>query len=167
MRPGAPTSWSCCSTQAPKAPTARTCHTATNTPSARTAGILRAFARTAIGAGADVVLGSGPHVLRGLELYRRRLIAYSLGNLTGWQNFNTSGAVLSLSALVTVDLSRTGRFQRGEIDSLWLDRIGVPHRDPSQRAAGLIRRLSHSDFRGRMRFARLGTAQERRGRVER
>ena len=130
-------------------------------------GFLRAFARTAIGAGADVVLGSGPHALRGLELYRHRLIAYSLGNLTGWHNFNTSGAVLSLSALVTADLSRTGRFVRGEIDSLRLDGIGVPHRDPAQRAAGLIRRLSHSDFRGRMRFVRLGTAHERRGRVER
>jgi hypothetical protein len=130
-------------------------------------GYLRAFARTAIGAGADVVLGSGPHVLRGLELYRRRLIAYSLGNLTGWQNFNTSGAMLSLSALITVDLSPTGRFQRGEIASLWLDGIGVPHRDPGERAAGLLRRLSHSDFHGRMRFTRLGTAGERRGRVQR
>jgi poly-gamma-glutamate capsule biosynthesis protein CapA/YwtB (metallophosphatase superfamily) len=130
-------------------------------------GHLRAFARTAIDAGADVVLGSGPHVLRGLELYRGRLIAYSLGNLTGWHNFNTSGGVLSLSALVTVYVSRTGRFERGEIDSLWLDGIGVPHRDPSERAAGLIRRLSHSDFRGRMRFTRLGTAHERRGRVDR
>jgi poly-gamma-glutamate capsule biosynthesis protein CapA/YwtB (metallophosphatase superfamily) len=130
-------------------------------------GHLRAFARIAIGAGGDVVLGSGPHVLRGLELYRRRLIAYSLGNLTGWRNFNTSGGLLSLSALVTVSLSPTGRFRRGEIDSLWLDRIGVPHRDPSARAARLIRRLSHSDFRGRMRFVRLGTAHERRGRLER
>ena len=130
-------------------------------------GHLRAFARTAIGAGADAVFGSGPHVLRGLELYRGRLIAYSLGNLTGWQNFNTSGPVLSLSALITVHLTRTGRFEQGEIDSLWLDRIGVPHRDPGQRAAGLIRRLSYSDFGGRMRFARLGTAQERRGRIHR
>src|SRR5690349_7011713 len=40
----------------------------------------RHFARVAIDAGADLVLGSGPHVLRGLELYRGRLIAYSLGN---------------------------------------------------------------------------------------
>jgi hypothetical protein len=129
-------------------------------------GSLRAFARTAIGAGADVVLGSGPHVLRGLELYRNRLIAYSLGNLTGWHNFNTSGAVLSLSALISVDLSPTGRFARGEIASLRLDGTGVPHRDPAERAAGLIQRLSHSDFRGRMRFGRLGTAGERDGRVE-
>ena len=113
------------------------------------------------------MLGSGPHVLRGIELYRGRLIAYSLGNLTGWHNFNTSGGMLSLSALVTVSAVARRPLPRGEIDSLRLDRIGVPHRDPSQRAAGLIRRLSHTDFRGRMRFARLGTARERRGRLDR
>lgn len=119
-------------------------------------GHLRAFARTAIDAGADLVLGSGPHVLRGLELYRRRLIAYSLGNLTGWHNFNTSGPLLSLSALVTVRVAADGRFERGEIASLRLDGTGVPHRDRSERAAALMRRLSHSDFDGRMRFRRLG-----------
>ena len=51
----------------------------------------RAFAHAAIDAGADLVLGSGPHVLRGVELYRGRLIAYSLGNLAGWHNFGTGG----------------------------------------------------------------------------
>ena len=38
----------------------------------------RAFAHTAVDAGADLVLGSGPHVLRGMELYRgppHRLLA--------------------------------------------------------------------------------------------
>jgi Bacterial capsule synthesis protein PGA_cap len=128
-------------------------------------GDLRAFARTAIDAGADVVLGSGPHVLRGLELYRHRLIAYSLGNLTGWHNFDTRGPVLSLSALITVRLAPNGRFEQGAIASLRLDAIGVPHRDRSERAAALMRRLSHSDFSGRMRFMRLGTAGDDRGRL--
>ena len=50
----------------------------------------RHFARAAIDAGADLVVGSGPHVVRGLELYRGRLIAYSLGNLTGYRNFSTA-----------------------------------------------------------------------------
>ena len=130
-------------------------------------GHLRAFARTAIDAGADLVLGSGPHVLRGLELYRRRLIAYSLGNLTGWHNFNTSGPLLSLSALITVRMAPDGRFREGEIDSLRLDGTGVPHRDRSERAAALMRRLSHSDFGGRMRFRRLGTVGDGRVRSDR
>jgi poly-gamma-glutamate capsule biosynthesis protein CapA/YwtB (metallophosphatase superfamily) len=38
------------------------------------------FARAAIDAGANIVVGDGPHQLRGIELYRGRLIFYSLGN---------------------------------------------------------------------------------------
>jgi poly-gamma-glutamate capsule biosynthesis protein CapA/YwtB (metallophosphatase superfamily) len=128
-------------------------------------GDLRAFARVAIDAGADMVLGSGPHVLRGLELYRRRLIAYSLGNLTGWHNFDTSGPVLSLGALLTVHVSQTGRFREGEIASLRLDGTGVPHRDRSDRAAELMRRLSYSDFGRRLRVQKLGTSRDGRGRI--
>jgi poly-gamma-glutamate capsule biosynthesis protein CapA/YwtB (metallophosphatase superfamily) len=118
-------------------------------------GDLRRFARATIRAGADLVLGSGPHVLRGLELYRGRLIAYSLGNLAGWHNFATGGPVLSLSALVKVQMGPRGRFREGEITSLRLDGTGVPHRDHSERAAKLMRRLSYSDFGGRLRITRL------------
>ena len=38
-----------------------------------------AFAHMAIDAGADLVIASGPHVVRGMEFYHRHLIAYSLG----------------------------------------------------------------------------------------
>jgi len=39
-----------------------------------------AFAHAMIDAGADVVVGSGPHVLRGIEMYRGKPIFYSLGD---------------------------------------------------------------------------------------
>jgi len=38
------------------------------------------FAHLAIDSGADLILGHHPHVLQGIELYKNRLIAYSLGN---------------------------------------------------------------------------------------
>ncbi len=38
------------------------------------------FAHAAIDAGADLVIGHHPHVLQGIEIYKNRLIAYSLGN---------------------------------------------------------------------------------------
>lgn len=38
------------------------------------------FAHLAVDHGADLVLGHHPHVLQGLEIYKNRLIAYSLGN---------------------------------------------------------------------------------------
>ena len=87
----------------------------------------RRFARTAIDAGADLVLGSGPHVLRGVELYKNRLIAYSLGNLAGYKNFGTGGNS-SLSALLTVAVTPTGRFFAGRIDSLRLNGSAIPSR---------------------------------------
>ena len=41
---------------------------------------LATFARAMIDAGADAVVGHGPHVLRGIEIYRGKPIFYSLGN---------------------------------------------------------------------------------------
>ncbi len=38
------------------------------------------LAHLAVDSGADLVLGHHPHVVQGFELYRNRLIAYSLGN---------------------------------------------------------------------------------------
>jgi poly-gamma-glutamate synthesis protein (capsule biosynthesis protein) len=40
----------------------------------------RSLAHLAVDNGADMVLGHHPHVVQGFELYRNRLIAYSLGN---------------------------------------------------------------------------------------
>jgi Bacterial capsule synthesis protein PGA_cap len=108
-------------------------------------GHLRQFARRAVDAGADVVLGSGPHVLRGMQLYRGRLIAYSLGNLTGWKNFSTA-RTLSYSAVLTVELSPRGRLTGGRVTSLRLNGTGVPRLDRANGAARLMRRLGRSDF---------------------
>lgn len=44
------------------------------------ADFLVAFARAAVDAGADVFVGHGPHVLRGIEIYRGKPIFYSLSN---------------------------------------------------------------------------------------
>lgn len=45
------------------------------------------FARACIDAGADIVTGSGPHMMRGIELYNGKPIFYSLGNL--WFQYET------------------------------------------------------------------------------
>jgi poly-gamma-glutamate capsule biosynthesis protein CapA/YwtB (metallophosphatase superfamily) len=44
------------------------------------AGFVRDFARRAVEEGADIVVGHGPHLLRGVEIHRGKLIFYSLGN---------------------------------------------------------------------------------------
>ncbi|MFT9015215.1 MAG: CapA family protein [Acetobacter sp.] len=47
------------------------------------ADFLRAFTHTAIEAGADIVVCHGPHLLRGIEIYRGRPIFHGLGNFIG------------------------------------------------------------------------------------
>jgi poly-gamma-glutamate synthesis protein (capsule biosynthesis protein) len=44
------------------------------------ADFLVTFARAVVDAGADIFVGHGPHVLRGVEIYRNRPIFYSLSN---------------------------------------------------------------------------------------
>lgn len=108
----------------------------------------RAFAHAAIDAGADLVVGSGPHVLRGMELYKRRLIAYSLGNLGGYRNFATGGT-LSLSGILRTTVDAAGSFLTARFASLRLDGSGVPHPDPKADAAKLVSDLGRSDFGAR------------------
>lgn len=105
----------------------------------------RAFAHAAIDAGADIVLGSGPHVLRGMEIYRSRLIAYSLGNLAGYRNFALGGRS-ALSGLLRVRLGPQGAFAAGTFTSLRLAGPGVPQLDASQASARLVTTLSGQDF---------------------
>jgi len=105
----------------------------------------RAFAHACIDAGADLVLGSGPHVIRGIERYNDRLIAYSLGNFAGWGNFGTGGN-LSLSGLLTVKLDARGRIYGGRWLSLLISGQGVPSIDGGHTSANLVRQLSAADF---------------------
>ncbi len=105
----------------------------------------RTFAHAVVDGGADLVLGSGPHVIRGIERYRGKLIAYSLGDFAGWNTFGTGGT-LGLSGLLTVKVDETGRIRGGRWLSLRLQGHGVPEVDSSHAAARLVRRLSTEDF---------------------
>ena len=83
----------------------------------------------AVRAGADLVLGSGPHVLRGMEIYRGRLIAYSLGNFSGFHNFDTR-ACSAPRPSSTSRLDRDGAFRSGRIASVRLVEAGAPGARP-------------------------------------
>jgi capsule synthesis protein PGA_cap len=104
----------------------------------------RAFAHAVIDAGASVVLGSGPHVIRGMERYRGRLIAYSLGDFVGYHTLSDAG-VLAQSAILRVALAPHGRVLGGRWISIRLDH-GLPRPEPSNASARLMTSLSHQDF---------------------
>lgn len=103
------------------------------------------FAHAAIDAGADLVLGHGPHVLRGMERYRGRLIAYSLGNFSTWHGFTLRGPT-AMSAVLDVRLAPNGVLLDASIIPLRLDRPGIPTPDDTGGAVATIRRLSQEDF---------------------
>jgi hypothetical protein len=106
------------------------------------------FSHAVVDAGADLVVGHGPHVLRGMEWYKRRLIAYSLGNFAGYKVFSLGGA-LSTSGILRVTLRGDGTFETGTLVPTRLAGEGVPALDPSEAAHGVIRALSRQDFGGR------------------
>ncbi|MBA3769452.1 MAG: CapA family protein [Blastocatellia bacterium] len=108
-------------------------------------GNLRLFARTVIDAGADLVLGHGPHVLRGMEIYKERLIAYSLGNFCTYGWFQLV-AETALTAILEVKLDASGRFLGGKIHAGRQEGRGRPVLDQSGESTLVIRKLSISDF---------------------
>ncbi len=110
-------------------------------------GDLRRFARAVVDAGADLVLGHGPHVLRGIEGYKGRLVAYSLGNFATYGRFNLSGNQ-GVGAVLEVSLARDGSFAGGRLLGTVQEGEGRPVPDPQNRAADLVRVLSAEDFPG-------------------
>ena len=108
-------------------------------------GDLRVFTHAVVDAGADLVLGHGPHVLRGMEVYKDRLIAYSLGNFATYGRFSLSGNQ-GIGVILDVTLAPDGRFDAGKLIGTRQVGQGVPRLDPANAAANLIRTLIASDF---------------------
>lgn len=108
-------------------------------------GDVAAFSRAVIDAGADLIIGHGPHVPRGVELYRDRLIAYSLGNFCTYYGISVA-KTKGLAPILDVTMDDQGRFLKGEIISTRQLRPGGPVIDKANTAAKLMKRLSETDF---------------------
>jgi hypothetical protein len=108
-------------------------------------GDLRAFTHAAIDAGADVVLGNGPHVSRAMELYKNRLIAYSLGNFVTYKGVSVSG-VCGLAPLLKLRINKRGEFLNGQIASYRQNHQTGLQPDKLNRAALRMKALTEADF---------------------
>ncbi len=122
-------------------------------------GDIHAFARAVVDAGADLVLGHGPHVLRAMELYRDRLIAYSLGNFCAWRSFSLTGP-LAVSVILRATLASTGELLEAELIPTRLVGEGLAVLDPEKRGIVAVRELSRTDF-GEELFDREGKLEIR------
>lgn len=101
----------------------------------------KALARLLIDRGADIILGHGPHVPRGLDLYKNRLIAYSLGNFSTDFGIGTK-AEKGLTPLLRAVLNEKGEFAEGEIIPLEQQSRHYPILDPKGQACHLMSALT-------------------------
>ncbi|HET9518741.1 MAG TPA: CapA family protein [Actinoplanes sp.] len=104
------------------------------------------FARAVIDVGADLVVGHGPHVLRGMEFYRGRLIAYSLGNFAGGGNTLSNGGILKYGGILKVSLTSNGTWSSGQFVATAMNSAGLPTVDAKGNGRRLVAQLSAADF---------------------
>jgi poly-gamma-glutamate capsule biosynthesis protein CapA/YwtB (metallophosphatase superfamily) len=104
-----------------------------------------AFAHAAVDAGASVVFGSGPHVLRAAEWYGGGLIFYSLGNLLTYGPFTLSDP-LNRGAIACADLDPAGGVAYAELRPTRQSPPGIVRPDSSGAASALVHALGAQDL---------------------
>lgn len=115
------------------------------------------FARSAIDAGADSIIMHGPHVPRAIELYKRKLIIYSLGNFLTGKGINVNG-ISGQAPLIRYQINAKGEFIGGQIVSF------IQKRDPQRieidKQAGALRTIYNMTTEqlqgGKISFAKNG-----------
>ena len=109
-------------------------------------GDLRRFTHAAIDAGADLVIGHGPHVVRAMEVYKGRLIVYSLGNFATYGPFNLSGPN-GISMVLEAHLALDGVFRGGRVHPVKQEKPGGPRLDRDMAIIPVLRELTRADFK--------------------
>ncbi len=104
-----------------------------------------AFAHAAIDAGASVVFGHGPHVMRAAEWYRSGLIFYSLGNLLTYGPFTLSDP-MNRGGIACAELQPAGGVSYAELRSTRQTPPGLVAPDAAGTAAQLVDALGMQDF---------------------
>jgi poly-gamma-glutamate capsule biosynthesis protein CapA/YwtB (metallophosphatase superfamily) len=107
----------------------------------------RRFTHALVTAGANLVVASGPHVLRGLQLFDDTLIAYSLGNFACSGHALSMDSVLGESAILVVTLRSDGTLVSGRFLPVQIY-SGVPHRTSGSYIVARVNELSRQDFGG-------------------
>lgn len=102
-------------------------------------GNVELVAKTAIDAGADMVLGSGPHVLRKVSYYKDKPIIYSAGNFFGGNERLLTSGNLGISAIFTLS-EKNNNFVHN-LTSILLTKSGIPYPDPTNQALLLLESL--------------------------
>lgn len=110
-------------------------------------GNVYAFAHAVVDAGADVVLGHGPHVTRAVEVYKNKFIAYSLGNFCTYGMFSLKGSN-GFAPLLQLKINSKGNFLYADVVSFKQDKINRLTIDQNYTAFKKIKELTDVDFVG-------------------
>lgn len=114
------------------------------------------FARDMIDAGADVILGHGPHVLRAMDLYKDRFIIYSLGNFCTYSRMKVSG-INGLAPILKVYTNKKGEFKKAEVISCKQIKGLGTRIDKQNKAAMKLKELTLSDIpEAKLNFSETG-----------
>jgi D-tyrosyl-tRNA(Tyr) deacylase len=100
-----------------------------------------AFSRAAIDAGADLVVGHGPHVLRAIECYQGRPIFHSLGNFISVGGLSIR-SIAALTAIGGVQLGPKGELLAVEFLPMRFGERKVPQVDAREDASHLVNWLA-------------------------
>ncbi len=93
-------------------------------------------ARRSVDAGADMVLSHHPHVIQGLEIYKKRLIAYSLGDFV----FDHYSRKTGESFILNAEMGPSG-VANIKVTPTYLDGYGRPAVVRGDEAAVILKRL--------------------------
>lgn len=104
-----------------------------------------AFSHAMIDAGADIIIGHGPHVPRAAEIYNNRLIVYSLGNFCTYKQFSLGGTN-RYAPMLSAKFDENGEVNDIEFHSFIQISPGIPVPDKQSNAKKEILRLSAIDF---------------------
>ncbi|MCB9048919.1 MAG: CapA family protein [Lewinellaceae bacterium] len=108
-------------------------------------GNVHEFSHAVVDAGADIVFGHGPHVTRAMELYKGRLICYSLGNFCTYGRFSLSGPA-GFAPIVSVTVGKDGAFLEGQVTPIYQQKAHGPRIDGQKRAINTLIELTRADF---------------------
>lgn len=103
------------------------------------------FSHALIDAGADIIFGHGPHVTRGIEVYKKRFISYSLGNFCTYKGINVAG-INGLAPIVKVFTTPSGEFIYGQITPTVQTHTNGVQIDPAKSVIKIMKDLSKKDF---------------------
>lgn len=103
------------------------------------------FSHKMIDAGADLIVGHGPHIARAMEIYQGKLIAYSLANFATYGRFNLQEE-RRFGAILDLEISNSGKMESAQIISIEQKYWGVPFIDPEHRFSQMVDSLSQADL---------------------